>query len=134
VKPEWDAFGPAHLVPDVVELTAPERTPWIGLCFGLERIFQGAVPFSPRTLQYMVDSLPDCEFSVCCRDDRQLAAVTMGVLLGGHVRVGLEDAIHDPDGRPRPNAWFVERAVRMLTDLGHEPATPAEAREILGLR
>jgi 3-keto-5-aminohexanoate cleavage enzyme len=133
VKPEWEAFGPTDLVPDIVGLSRAEQRPWIGLCFGLDRVFQGAVPFSPRTLQYMVDLLPPCEFGVSCRGQGQPAAITMSVLLGGHVRVGLEDCIRDPMGRLRPNVWFVERAVRILSELGHEPATPAEARQILGL-
>jgi 3-keto-5-aminohexanoate cleavage enzyme len=133
IKPEWEVFGPAHLVPDVVDLSRAERRPWISLCFGLDRIFQGAVPFTARTVQYMVDLLPDCEFSVSCQGDDQLAAITMSVLHGGHVRVGLEDAIRDPSGRLRPNSWFVERAVRMLAEFGCEPATPADARRILGL-
>lgn len=133
IKPEWEAFSPAHLDPDISLLSRGEPRPWIGLCFGLHRVFQGAVPFSPRTLQYMVDLLPPCEFSVSCRDDDQLAAIAMSVLLGGHVRVGLEDAVRDPGGRLRSNVWFVERAVRMLRELGCEPATPAEARRMLDL-
>jgi uncharacterized protein (DUF849 family) len=134
VKPEWEAFSPGHLLPDIVDLATAEPRPWISLCLGLDGIFQGALPFRPRVLQHMVDLLPACEFSVSCRDGDQLAAITMGALLGGHVRVGLEDAIVDAAGRLRPNVWFVERAVRMLTDLGFEPATPVEARQILGLR
>ena len=132
IKPERRR-RPAHLVPDIVGLSRAERPPWISLCFGLDRIFQGAMPFTPRTIQYLVDLLPDCEFSVSCQGDDQLAAITMSVLLGGHVRVGLEDAIRDPSGGLRPNVWFVERAVRMLAESGCEPATPAETRRILGL-
>ena len=133
IKPEWEAFGPAHLVPDIADLARAECLPWISLCFGLDRIFQGAVPFTPRTIQYLVDLLPDCEFNVSCQGEDQLAAITMSVLLGGHVRVGLEDATRDPSGALRPNVWFVERAVGMLAGFGCEPATPAEARRILGL-
>jgi len=55
-------------------------------------------------------------------------------LLGGHVRVGLEDNIYLSKGvRAKSNAELVEKAVRVIRDLGGEVATPAEARAILGL-
>jgi len=55
-------------------------------------------------------------------------------LLGGHVRVGLEDNIYLSKGvLAKSNAELVEKAVRVIRDLGGEVATPAEARAILGL-
>jgi uncharacterized protein (DUF849 family) len=51
------------------------------------------------------------------------------VALGGHVRVGLEDA---PFGCERSNLSLVEEAVRLVRDAGAEPATPAEVRSVLG--
>lgn len=55
--------------------------------------------------------------------------------LGGHVRVGMEDNVYYGPGRlAKSNAEFVERTVRIVKEFGNEPATPAEAREMLGLR
>jgi len=58
----------------------------------------------------------------------------MGVLFGGHVRVGLEDNVYYRRGElAESNAQLVERVVRVAEELGREVATPAQAREILGL-
>jgi uncharacterized protein (DUF849 family) len=56
------------------------------------------------------------------------------VLLGGHVRVGLEDNLYVEKGVFGSNAQLVEKAARLIRLLGPEVATPAEARAILGLR
>ncbi len=56
------------------------------------------------------------------------------VALGGHIRVGMEDNVMYSKGvLAESNAQFVERAVRVVKEYGNEVATPAEAREILGL-
>jgi len=60
--------------------------------------------------------------------------LAQSLLLGGHVRVGLEDNYYLEKGVKAPhNAALVEKAVRIMRSLGHEPATPAEARQILGI-
>jgi uncharacterized protein (DUF849 family) len=61
--------------------------------------------------------------------------VAQAVLLGGHVRVGLEDNLYLERGVLAPgNAALVARAVGMVRALGEEIASPAEARAIFGLR
>jgi len=55
------------------------------------------------------------------------------VLLGGHARTGLEDNLYFAHGDLATNQRLTERLVRMVRDLGYEPATPTEARTILGL-
>jgi uncharacterized protein (DUF849 family) len=55
--------------------------------------------------------------------------------MGGNVRVGLEDSIFLERGKlAESNADQVSKIRRILTELGHEVATPAEARSILGLK
>jgi uncharacterized protein (DUF849 family) len=55
-------------------------------------------------------------------------------LLGGHMRVGFEDNVYIRKGElARDNAQLVEKAVQLLEALGGEPASAAEARQILGL-
>jgi 3-keto-5-aminohexanoate cleavage enzyme len=64
----------------------------------------------------------------------QLPLTTMAILLGGHVRVGLEDNLYYRRGqRLRSNAEAVERIIRIARELNREVATPAQARAILGL-
>ena len=66
------------------------------------------------------------------------SALTMlygAVALGGHIRVGMEDNVLYSKGvLAQSNAQFVERAVRVSREFGREVATPADAREILGLK
>jgi uncharacterized protein (DUF849 family) len=65
------------------------------------------------------------EFSLC----------TVGLILGGHVRVGMEDNLYLSKGRlAKSNAEMIEKMVRIARELGREPATPDEARKILGLK
>jgi len=64
----------------------------------------------------------------------QFPMVAQSVLLGGHVRVGLEDNLYLAKGKLAPsNAALVEKAADIIRILGDEVATPADAREILGL-
>ena len=58
-----------------------------------------------------------------------------GIIMGGHVRVGFEDNIYLSRGnKAKSNGELVEKVVRLAKELGREIATPAEAREILGLK
>jgi 3-keto-5-aminohexanoate cleavage enzyme len=59
---------------------------------------------------------------------------THAILMGGHVRVGLEDNIYLRKGELAPNERFVERMVKMATELGRAVATPDEARRIMHLK
>ncbi|MGI8475782.1 MAG: 3-keto-5-aminohexanoate cleavage protein, partial [Thermomicrobiales bacterium] len=65
----------------------------------------------------------------------QMNMVTMGAIMGGNVRVGLEDNIYLGRGElAKSNADLVAKIVRILKELSLEPATPAEARQILQLK
>jgi 3-keto-5-aminohexanoate cleavage enzyme len=64
----------------------------------------------------------------------QLPMTTLATLMGGHVRVGLEDNIYYRRGeKAKSNAQLVERSVRIAQELNRDIATPAQAREILGM-
>jgi 3-keto-5-aminohexanoate cleavage enzyme len=64
----------------------------------------------------------------------QLSVATHAILLGGNVRVGLEDAVwYDKRTLAASNAQLVARVARVSRELGREVATPAEARELLGI-
>ena len=65
----------------------------------------------------------------------QLPLTTMGLAMGLNIRVGLEDNVrYSRTEMARDNAQLVERAVRIARELQLEPASPAQAREILGTR
>ena len=96
--------------------------------------FQGAMPYTPKILQQMVDIMPDqAIFNVSAIGPHQLNAGVQSILLGGHVRVGLEDNLYYSRGRLARNIEQVDRIVRIIRDLGLEPATPDEARQMMGL-
>jgi uncharacterized protein (DUF849 family) len=95
-----------------------------------------AVPASPEMLSVLVRMLPGgWEWSAFGVGRMAFPAVAMSVLQGGHVRVGMEDNLQIEKGKlARSNAELVAKAIRIVTDLGATPATPAEAREILSLK
>lgn len=75
------------------------------------------------------------QWSVLAAGRHQMPFVTQAALMGGNVRVGLEDSVFIERGRlAASNAEQVGKIVRVLAEMGHEPATPAEAREMLGLK
>ena len=75
------------------------------------------------------------EWSVLAAGRHQMPFITQAALMGGHVRVGLEDSIFIERGKlATSNAEQVQKIKRILLEMGHEIATPKEAREILGLK
>lgn len=75
------------------------------------------------------------QWSVLAAGRHQMPFVTQAALLGGHVRVGLEDSLYIGRGElADSNAQQVAKIVRILREMGHEPASPAEARNLLGLK
>lgn len=136
IKPEWECFNLTHMH-DPIQLIKEglDEPPYnFNFVLGAERAFQGGAPFSMRILQSMVDSLPDgAIFTVSGIGPAQLPAAMGALLLGGHVRVGLEDNLYYSRGRLANNLELVERLARQVHDMGLEPATTAEARDILGI-
>ena len=137
VKPEWEVFSPEHILQDVTRLIQKgydEPPYFINIVLGGDRGFQGAMPYSADILQTMVRLLPpQTIFCVSAIGPAQLPATTQAILLGGHVRVGLEDNNYYAPRVLATNEQLVARTVRILRELGHEPASPAEARQMIGL-
>ena len=137
IKPEWEVFNPAHILQDMSRLIASgyDKPPYyVNIVLGGERGFQGAMPYSTEILVQMVNLLPPQSiWCVTAIGSAQLPATTQALLLGGHVRVGLEDNLMYSKGVPATNEMLVERQVRIMTELGMEPASAGEAREMLGL-
>jgi uncharacterized protein (DUF849 family) len=96
----------------------------------------GSIPAGLRDLVYLVDSLPEgCTWSATGIGRFQMQINAAAILMGGHVRVGLEDSIYAdyPAKKLATNELLVKRIVRIANDLGREIATPDEARAILGI-
>ena len=89
----------------------------------------------PRTLIHHVDSIPArLRLVRVRRRDASVPMAALGIMLGGHVRVGLEDQTdYLPGERATSNAQLVARVARLAAEFGREVATPDEARELLGI-
>lgn len=96
----------------------------------------GGQAFRPDAFLCLKNALPaGANFTTCGVGNDQFPAITMSCLVGGHMRVGLEDNIRIPNGEMAKGSYEqVEWAVRIAETQGREPATPDEAREIMGLR
>jgi len=96
----------------------------------------GTMSLSAANVGLMINALPPgATWALAGIGRFQLAANTMAIALGGHVRVGLEDnPYYDwSDKTPASNPRLVERVLRIAKELDREPATPTEARNIIGL-
>jgi uncharacterized protein (DUF849 family) len=99
----------------------------------------GGITPGPENLMFLVDyarrQIGDFEFSVCVAGRDQFSMCTQSLLLGGHLRVGLEDNLYIERGKfAKSNAVQVAKMKRIATELGLEIATPDEARQILKLK
>jgi uncharacterized protein (DUF849 family) len=132
-KPELEVFDTGHirLARHLVDHGFVDRPPLFQVVLG---VAWGA-PQTPETMMHMKSLLPEgahwAAFGIS-RMEYPMAA--QAILLGGHVRVGLEDNLYVERGVFGTNAQLVEKATRLVRLLGADVATPAEARAILGLR
>jgi uncharacterized protein (DUF849 family) len=133
VRPELEVFDTGHLVL-VKELIAEgliDEPALIQLCTGIP---YGA-PDDPLTLLALVNQLPPgAIFSTFSIGRMQIPFVAMAALLGGNVRVGLEDNIYLSRGRLASNGELVERAVHIIESMNARVLGPDEVREKLQLR
>jgi 3-dehydrocarnitine:acetyl-CoA trimethylamine transferase len=132
-KPEVELFdsGDIALMHDLLKDETLESPPLCSFVMGVRYGFQA----SPETVLYARGLLPaDAEFTAIGIGKAAFTAVAQSYLAGGHVRVGLEDSVYLSRGQLAPsNAAMVEKARRIVEDLGGQIATPREARDIIGL-
>lgn len=131
--PELEVFdtGDIQLAHQLLADGVLARPPLFQIVLGIRNGF----PASPETLMFARSLLPqDAMWAAMGIGRMEFPIVAQACLLGGHVRVGLEDNLYLEKGVLAPsNAALVERAVRIVELLGGTVATPAEARRILGL-
>ena len=134
IKPEFELYNSGqYSVLDALVVRPSVETPYL-VQFVLGA--QSANYATPMDLLHMVERLPPGSlFSTIGIGSQQLPVCALSIVLGGHVRVGLEDSVYYARGRKAAsNAELVERVVALARLLGREVATPAAARAILGLR
>jgi uncharacterized protein (DUF849 family) len=132
VKPELEVFdsGQIRLANRLVEEGLIEGAPLFQLCLGIP---YGA-PADTRSMLAMIDLLPEgADWAAFAISRMEMPLVAQAVILGGNVRVGLEDNLYLRRGVFASNAELVERAVTIVESLGARPLTPSEARGKLGL-
>ena len=134
VVPELEVFdsGDIRLAQQLIVDGVLATPPLFQLVLGIRYGFPG----TPEALIFAKSILPeDARWAAMGIGRMEFPIVAQAAILGGHVRVGLEDNLYIEKGVYAPsNAVLVERAVSLIELLGREVATPAEARELLGLR
>ena len=133
IKPELEIFD-TSMIPaakDLYERGLLKKPLYFNFIMGLK----GAQTADLAQLNHLLTMIPEgSEWSISGVGKNQIFTTMMGIALGGHVRVGLEDNIYYSKGVLASNAQLVERVVRIAKEFGREIATPDDAREILGLK
>ncbi len=136
VKPEMEVYNIAmiHEANLLIERGLIQKPYCMSLILGMS--YQGAHEADPMFLPDYLHYIPEeTYFNVLGVGKAQLSLGVMGMVLGGNVRVGMEDNIYYKKGElASSNAQLVARMVRIARELGKEPCTPDEARKILGLK
>jgi len=133
IKPEIECFdlGDMWRTQAYIDEGVFDAPPLIQLCMGVKY----GVPATTRGIVAMCDMMPEGAvwggFGI---GPRQFPMVAQCVLMGGNVRVGLEDNLYLDKGVPATNAQLVERAVEIIERMGTNVSTVADARKTLNLR
>ncbi|MDZ4719296.1 MAG: 3-keto-5-aminohexanoate cleavage protein [Roseiflexaceae bacterium] len=136
VKPELEAYNEAMIEEAEHLIAAGLLTPPYILNCVLHTPTQGGLRGTPRNLMGMIERLPQGTIAnVSSMGRTQLPITTMALAMGLHVRVGMEDNVYYRRGElVETNARLVARTVRIACELERHPASPDEARAMLGLR
>ena len=133
VKPELEVFDTGHILNaiNLIKDGLIQSPPFFQFCLGVD---YGA-PATVESIVIMKNMLPrNAVWSAFGISRFQFPMVAASVLLGGHVRVGLEDNIYIEQGvLASSNAALVEKAARIIHDLGGSVASVGQARELLSL-
>ena len=133
IKPELEVYhsGCAWVVQDLIERDLISPPYWVQTVMGVQT---ASFPTVQGVLDLLRDFPPQSVWLCSGIGPYQLPLTTLAALMGGHVRVGLEDNIYFRRGeKASSNAQLVRRAARIVQELNREVATPAQAREMLGL-
>ena len=132
IKPELECYDLGHigLARGLVEKGLVKDPLRISLVLGVV----GGIPATPENLVHMRSLVAGWRWNVIAIGKAQFPLLTLGITLGGDVRVGMEDNIYLSKGvLAKRNVELVSKIVRIAKELGREVATPNEAREILNI-
>jgi uncharacterized protein (DUF849 family) len=132
VRPELEVFDTGNLwfAETMIAEGLIDAPYWLQLCLSIPY----GTPLDVGILQAMVNRLPDeAEFTSFGLGAMQMPMVAQSVMLGGHVRVGLEDNLYLERGVLATNAQLVEKAIRIVELMGARIQTAADARQTLAL-
>jgi uncharacterized protein (DUF849 family) len=136
-KPEFEIYdtGMINNLAFLIRKGITKRPVYLQFVMGI----LGGIPATPENLVHLYETarrqIGDFKFSVCAAGSAQFPLCTQSLIMGGNARVGLEDNLYLEKGvLAKSNAEQVAKIIRIAKELGIEPATPAEAREILGLK
>jgi len=132
VKPEIEVFEPGHIMfaHQLIKEGLIDGDPMFQLCLGIPH----ASPATAEILTVMKNLLPDnANWSAFGISRHEFEIVAQAASQGGNCRVGLEDNLYLGKGEFASNLQLVERAVRIIREVGREPATATQAAERLGI-
>lgn len=133
VKPELEAYHPGcqWVLQDLIAQKLIEPPYWVQTVMNYQTSSYPTVD----NVMHMIREFPPGTLWLCSGiGPFQLPMTALATLLGGHVRVGLEDNVYYRRGeKAESNAQMVERTARIAHELNREVATPAQARQMLGL-
>lgn len=134
VKPEIEVFDVGHIYQAnaLIEKGLINDPPYFQLCMGVK----WGIAATAENFLFMKNKLPsNALWSVLGVGTTQLTMITLGIILGGNIRVGFEDNIYLKKGvLAKSNAQLVEMAVDLAVRIGRQVATPNEARHLLGIK
>ena len=132
VKAELEIFDTGHLwFSNQMIKEGLLQDPIFQLCLGIP----WGAPADTGTMKAMVDNLPaGATWAAFGIGRMQMPMAAQAILLGGNVRVGLEDNLWLDKGVPASNGSLVERVVKLIECMGASPMTPAQGRAKMGLK
>lgn len=133
VQPEIECFEPGHVASALRLIDEGKLQPpfWFQFVLGV----RGGAPGTVKQLLNMLDMIPPgIPWSACGIGRAQLPLGLIALAMGGHVRTGLEDNLYFHKGQlAESNAQLIRRITRLAAEIGRPVATPAQARQLLGL-
>jgi len=134
IKPEIEVYhtGSQWVIQDLIQHDLIKKPYWLQTVMGYQT---GSYPTVENVLQ-MLKEFPRDSLWLCAGvGQHQLPLTTLAALMGGHLRIGLEDNVYYARGQlAESNAQLVARSARIVKEVNRRVATPSEAREMLGLR
>ncbi len=136
-KPEFEIYdlGMINNLAYLIESGIAKRPVYLQFVMGI----LGGIPATPENFVLLLDTarkqIGEFQFSVCAAGRDQMRMCTTSLVMGGNARVGLEDSLYLEKGvLAKSSGEQVAKIIRIGRELGVEPASPAEARSMLGLK